>query len=163
MFFRLRKSNLSLERAVYKPAVKDSAGNVVVHPVRTTEYVGSLKAHTTYSTVPPELMEKLGVSERAELKEILKENEPKGDYWISSLHHHIHWCIHELHIRVKQNSAPESRKTLELQIKAAEVEWRAFFKAAQDVGLKRKLNRPKKPQPFADASSVQSAAGVETS
>lgn len=144
MFLRKRKSNLSLERAVYRPAEKDSAGKIVVHAVRTTEYLGSVNAYAQYSHVPAALIAKLDEAEKAELKNALKENEPKFDRWLSSLSYSLQLASKELKQCSGLTLSRDARKALETQIKAAEVEWRGFFAAAQAVGLKRKVNRRKK-------------------
>jgi len=154
MFLRIRKSNLSLERAVYKPAEKDSGGKIVVHPVRTTVYLGSVNAYTTYARAPVELLAKLDDGEKAELREALKGNEPKPNEWLSSLPRLLQYAAKELTLCVEHAASPEARKALEAQVKAVETAWNAFFKVAQDLGLKRKLNRLKKGQPKSEAKTV---------
>ena len=144
MFFRLRKSNLSLERAVYKPAEKDAQGNILVHAVRTTEYVGSISAYTVFSNISRDLLAKLDADEQAELKENLQKNEIPPDYWLSSLPRQLQRCCQELKDCAGLSKGLESRKKLELNVKEAEKEWAAFYKTAQEIGLKRKLNRAKK-------------------
>lgn len=155
MYIRLRKSNLSLERAVYTPAEKDSEGKIIVHPVRTTEYVGSMHAYTTFANVPRDLMAKLDEAEKAELKAALKDNEPKTDMWLTNLPRHLQWAAKDLTLCAELVTSPDSRKVLEAQVKAAESEWNAFFKVAQGLGLKRKVNRPKKSETAAEVKTVQ--------
>lgn len=158
MFLRKRKSNLSLERAVYKPAEKDSTGKILVHPVRTTKYLGSIKAWVQYAHVPDALLAKLDDAEKAELKDALKENEPKTDSWLNSLSSCLKLASKDLKRCAGLDLSQDRRKALETAVKAAEVEWRAFFAAAQAVGLKRKLNRPKKGKP-ADAPNTAALEG----
>jgi hypothetical protein len=153
MFIRLRKSNLSLERAVYKPAQKDLDGNVLVHPVRTTEYLGSMNAHEKFSNVPPALLAKLDEGEKAELMEALKKNDPPQDFWLAHLPRQIERSASELKVCAGLLDGPDTRKALELRVKAIEAAWNAFFKVAQDSGLKRKVNRTKKPKTEGEKST----------
>ncbi|MDR3367985.1 hypothetical protein [Rhodoferax sp.] len=153
MFLRRRKSNLSLERAVYKPAVKDSEGKIVVHPVRTTEYLGSINAYTRYGQVPNALLAKLDEAEKAELKEALKGNEPRPNAWLNTLPRYLEYAVNELVPCAELATTTETRKALVAQVKEIEAKWYAFFIAAQALGLKRKVNRPKKGQP-ADAPNT---------
>lgn len=146
MFLRIRKSNLSLERAVYKPAEKDTNGKIVVHPVRTTEYIGSMSAYAQFSKVPIELLDKLDDGEKAELKKALTKNEPKPNEWLNGLPAHLQLASTDLARCVALATSPEARKTLEAQVKLVEQAWNAFFREAQNLGLKRKVNRIKKPQ-----------------
>jgi len=154
MFFRIRKSNLSLERAVYRPAEKDPNGKIVVHAVRTTEYIGSLSAHARYSHAPVELLDKLDDAEKAELKEALKGNERKPDLWLSTLPGNLVIAARELTGCAELATSPETRKALEAQVKAVETAWNAFFKVAQGLGLKRKLNRAKKSPLKSEANTM---------
>lgn len=143
MFIRIRKSNLSLERAIYKPAEKDADGKIMVQAVRTTEYLGSMNAHEQYWRTPSELLAKLDEAEKAELKEALKGNESKPDFWLSRLPGNLGDACNDLAVCEALAKSPEARKALEAQVKAVEAAWNSFFKVAQGLGLKRKLNRGK--------------------
>jgi len=158
MFLRKRKSNLSLERAVYKPAERDSTGKIVVHPVRTTEYLGSINAYIQYAHVPVALLAKLDEAEKAELQDALKGNEPKSDSWLCTLPRYLEYAAGELAPCAELATTPEKRKALMAQVKEIESKWNAFFIAAQALGLKRKVNRPKKGKP-ADASNTEPLMG----
>ncbi len=144
MFCRTRKSNLSLERAIYKPAEKDADGKIVVHPVRTTEYVGSISKHIRFANVPADLLAKLDDDEKTVLRLALEDNEPKPDYWLANLPRYVERSAEELSACAGRISCAEERKDLEIRVKAVEAAWRRFFKTAQELGLKRKVNRPKK-------------------
>jgi hypothetical protein len=147
MFLRKRKSNLSLERAVYKPAEKDAEGKILVHPVRTTEYLGSINAYTQYANVPDALLVKLNDAEKTELKDALNSNEPKSDLWLGTLPRYLEYAAKELVSCAELAASAEARKALVAQVKAVESKWNAFFKAAQGLGLKRKVNRSIKGNP----------------
>ncbi len=144
MIFRIRKSNLSLERTVYKPANKDVQGNTLIPALRTTEYIGSMSAHAKFADVPAKLLAQLDEREKVELREFLKKNETPQDYWLSNLPCQLGRCSQELKKCAALVDGPDARKALELNIKAAEKEWVAFYKTAQELGLKRRLNRTKK-------------------
>lgn len=154
MFLRKRKSNLSLERAVYKPAEKDTDGKILVHSVRTTEYIGSMSAYLTYANAPAALLAKLDDAEKADLKEALKQNEPKADLWLSSLPNRLNLASIDLKNCAVPDITQDARKALEAHVKAAELAWSAFFKTAQSVGLRRSVNRQKKAQPEPAATAA---------
>ena len=155
MFIRKRNANLSLERAIYKPAVKDAQGTIITHPVRTTDYVGSVKSYTCFANVSPVLLEKLSDEEKTELREALKENEPKSDYWLDRLANSIRYAAGEIKtcVDVSDGSDTVKRKQLEVKIKAIDDAWLHFFKTAQEHGLKRKARGPAKAPPSPDKSS----------
>jgi hypothetical protein len=144
MFIRKRKSNWSIERAVYKPAVKDTEGTVVTHPVRTTEYVGSLKSWERYGNVASDLLDKLTDAEKLELKDALKGNELQPDFWLSQLDSSLRRAAGEIRACVELSSGADvtQRKSLDAKIKAIDAAWEFFFRTAQDHGLKRRSRRP---------------------
>lgn len=146
MFIRKRNSNWSLERAVYKPAVKDPQGTIVTHPVRTTEYVGSLKGWERYAEVSSDLLEKLTEAEKLELKDALKGNEVRPDFWLNQLDSDIRRAAGELRVCVELSSGADvsKRKLLEAKMKLIDEAWAYFFKTAQDHGLKRRSRQPGK-------------------
>lgn len=158
MFLRKRKSNLSIERAIYRPAQKDADGNIVVHPVRTTEYLGSMNAYATYTDAPIDLLAKLDDSEKAELKEFLKVNEPKVDRWLVGLPKSLEWAARDLTLCAGFASSKEDRNALDGYVKAAEQAWNAFYKNAQTLGLKRTVNRRKKTPATSEAKGAEPQA-----
>lgn len=158
MFIRKRNANLSLERAIYKPAVKDAQGTIITHPVRTTDYVGSVNLYTRFDNVPGDLLEKLSDDEKAELREALKENEPRPDLWLSQLAFVIRRAAGEIKTCVDSIDGSEGvkKKELEVTMKAVDEAWVHFFKTAQEHGLKRKARRPTKAPPSPDKCSPPS-------
>lgn len=155
MFIRKRNSNWSIERAIYKPAVKDKQGTIITHPVRTTDYVGSVKSYTCFASVSPYLLEKLSDEEKTELQEALKENEPKSDYWLDRLASSIRYAAGEIKtcVDISGGSDMVTRKQLEAKIKAIDDAWLHFFQTAQAHGLKRKARGPAKAPPSPDKGS----------
>lgn len=160
MFIRKRNANLSLERAVYRPAVKDAQGTILTHPVRTTDYIGSVRSYTRFASVPGDLLEKLSGEERAELQEALKENEPRRDLWLSQLAFIIGHAASEIKTCVDSIGGSEGvkKKELEVTMKAIDDAWTHFFKTAQEHGLKRKARRPLKAPPSSDKGSSAAQA-----
>jgi hypothetical protein len=148
MFLRKRKFNLSLERAVYKPAVKDAEGIIITHPVRTTEYLGSVKSHSRFEDVSNSLLQKLSDEEKLELKDALKDNEPRVDYWFYQLANSLQYAAGEIKSCVDSIGGGDTvkKKQVEAQMKAIDAAWLDFFKTAQVHGLKRKARRPSKAQ-----------------
>ena len=153
MFIRERKFNWSLERAVYKPAVEDTGGAIITHPVRTTEYLGSIKSYSRFAHVSGELLEKLSDEEKSQLRDALKGNEPQHDLWLGQLDYAIRHAAAEIKACVDMSSGENvaKRKLLEAKMKAIDDAWNHFFKSAQDHGLKRKSRRAVKALPPADA------------
>lgn len=149
MFIRKRNSNWSLERAVYKPAVKDAQGTIITHPVRTTEYVGSVKGYGRFAHVPGALLERLSEEEKGELREALRGNEPQPDYWLNQLDQMIRRAATEIQVCVAVLVGADAgkRKLLDAKMRAIDDAWRHFFKTAQEHGLKRKSKPPAKVQP----------------
>lgn len=134
MFIRKRNTNISLERAVYKPAVKDAQGAIIAHPVRTTDYIGSVKSYTCFASVSPVLLEKLSDEEKTELRKALKENETKPDYWLERLANSMRYAAGEIKACVDISGGTDmvKRKQLEAKIKAIDDAWLHFFKTAQE-------------------------------
>jgi hypothetical protein len=158
MFLRKRKSNLSLERAVYRPAQKDADGKIIVHPVRTTEYLGSMNAYSTYACAPVDLLARLDDSEKTELKEFLKVNEPKIDRWLVGLPKSLEGAARDLTLCAGLASSKADRNALDCYVKAAEQAWNAFYKNAQALGLKRTVNRRKKTPATSEAKAAEPRA-----
>lgn len=144
MYLRRRNLNLSIERAIYEPAKRDAHGNICKPAVRTTRYVGSIKSYARFCEVPSEVISQLSEEERAELQEVLRCNEPKPftsiDYAISSLHS----AARELSTGTEKLKQADIKKLLEGKIKSIDAAWEAFFKAAQEQGLKRKRKSARK-------------------
>lgn len=158
MFIRRRKENWSLERAVYKPAVKDAQGNIITHPVRTTEYVGSVKSYSRFAYVKVDLLQKLSEEEKAALRDALKENEPKPDRRLNQLANTIRCAAGDIKASVDSGSGSDvaTRKQLEATIKGIDDAWLYFFKTAQEHGLKRKARRPTKALTQPEAGNAPS-------
>lgn len=156
MFIRRRKENWSLERAVYKPAVKDAQGNIIKHPVRTTEYLGSVNSYSLFAYVKVDLLQKLSEEEKAELRDALKKNEPKPDRRLNQLAGAIRCAAGDIKASVDSVSGCDvaTRKQLEVTIKGIDDAWLYFFKTAQDYGLKRKARRPSKAPTQPEAGSI---------
>lgn len=146
MYLRKRKSNLSIERAVYEPAQKDSLGNVIKPAVRSTLYLGSIPSFTSFNNVPKELLQQLTEAERLELRDALKANEPKPLGTLGRIPATLEIATLEIRNFVKEHGPAEAKRLLDLKMKAADAAWAAFFKAAQDHGLKRKGRASKKPK-----------------
>lgn len=153
MYLRRRNLNLSIERAIYEPAKKDANGNVCKPAVRTTHYVGSIKTYARFCEVPSEVISQLSEEERAELQEVLRCNEPKPftsiDYAISSLNS----AVRELSSSSEKLKQTDIKKLLEGKIKSIDAAWDAFFRAAQEQGLKRKRKSVRK-SPASDSPSA---------
>lgn len=153
MYLRRRNLNLSIERAIYEPAKKDANGNVCKPAVRTTRYVGSIKSYARFCDVPSEVISQLSDDERTELQEVLRCNEPRPfqsiDYAISSLNS----AARELSSGPEKLKHEDVKKLLEGKIKSIDAAWEAFFKAAQEQGLKRKRKSVRK-SPVSDSPSA---------
>lgn len=146
MYLRKRNSNLSIERAIYEPAKKDSMGNIITVAVRSTHYVGSIHSFTPFSGVPKEILQQLTEAEKLELKDALKANEPKPFGSFDRIPVTLEIAALEIRAFVKEHGAVEAKRLLDSKMKAAHAAWTAFFKAAQDYGLKRNRRASKKPK-----------------
>lgn len=156
MYLRKRKFNLSIERATYEPAKKDALGNIVKPAVRSTRYIGSLPSFAPFSDVPKELLQQLTEVEKQELKEALKKNEPTPFGSLDHIPTNLENAAFELRNCVREHGAIEAKKLLDQKIRAADAAWAAFFRAAQDLGLKRNRRVTKKPKVLTQAQSAQS-------
>jgi hypothetical protein len=159
VFIRKRNKNWSMERAIYRPAIKDVNGTTVTHAVRTTEYIGSIKEYARFANLPDELIEKLSEEEKVELREALKCNEPRQDMWLSLLCSTIRCAASEIKACAEASSADAAKKKLlESTMKGIDEAWAHFFTTAQDHGLKRRARRPTKvkTQPGAGSTTDQS-------
>jgi hypothetical protein len=148
-----------MERAIYRPAIKDVNGTTVTHAVRTTEYIGSIKEYARFANLPDELIEKLSEEEKVELREALKCNEPRQDMWLSLLCSTIRCAASEIKACAEASSADAAKKKLlESTMKGIDEAWAHFFTTAQDHGLKRRARRPTKvkTQPGAGSTTDQS-------
>ena len=143
MFIRKRKSNLSLERAIYKPAQKDAQGNVIQLAVRTTEYLGSVSAGGRFAEVSSTLLEKLTDVEKNELRSALAANEISPDFWLSQLDALIRKAADDISVCVGRCESADvgTKKRLELKVKAINDAWYHFVRTAQSHGLKRRSRR----------------------
>lgn len=149
MFIRKRKSNLSLERAIYRPAQKDATGNVVQHAVRTTEYLGSVDAYSRFTNVSSAVLAQLSDAEKTELRNALAANEISADFWLNQLDHLIRRAADEIKACVDMNGGANvvAKKRLEAKIKAINDAWGIFVRTAQAHGLKRRSRRLVKVDP----------------
>lgn len=144
-----------MERAIYRPAIKDANGTTVTHAVRTTEYIGSVKESARFAHLPDELIEKLSEEEKVELREALKCNEPSEDMWLSLLGNTIRYAANEIKACAEASSADAAkRKLLEARMKGIDESWTHFFATAQDHGLKRRLRRAAKVKAPPEAGSI---------
>ncbi len=146
MYLRKRNSNLSIERAIYEPAQKDALGNVIKPAVRTTRYIGSISAYSSFSRVPAELLQQLTESEVFELKEALKGNEPSAFAYLDSVPISLMRATKEISACIDEFGVNNARKMLEKRMKAIDEAWVSFFKTAQDQGLKRRRKALRKPK-----------------
>lgn len=148
-----------MERAIYRPAIKDANGTTVTHAVRTTEYIGSVKESVRFAHLPDELTEKLSEEEKVELREALKCNEPSEDMWLSLLGNAIRYAANEIKACTEASSADAAkRQLLQATMKGIDESWAHFFATAQDHGLKRRARRPAKvkAEPEAGITTGQS-------
>lgn len=155
MYLRIRNSNLSIERAVYEPAVKDSQGNVIKPAVRSTLYIGSFRASRPFGRVPQEILQQLSDIEKQELKEALKENEPKRFQSFDLVPDILQLAASEIRTFAIESGSKETKRQLDLKMKAADVAWATFFKAAQEHGLKRNKRASKRPEVRFEPPNVQ--------
>jgi hypothetical protein len=84
----------------------------------------------------------------------LKGNESKPDFWLSRLPCNLGDACNDLAVCEALATSPEARKALEAQVKAVEAAWNSFFKVAQGLGLKRKLNRGKQSPAKREANAM---------
>lgn len=140
VFIRPRKSNLSLERPLYQPAVKDAQGKLLKLPKRSTLYLGSVKAHARFRDVPEELLDKLTDEEREQLRKALQPNEPRPDQSLSVLPYSLNRATDELR-SLAADKSPENIEQLKLKLRAVETAWNGLLKTAYVVGLRRKVKK----------------------
>jgi hypothetical protein len=146
MYLRKRNSNLSIERAVYEPAIKDEQGAIIKAAVRTTAYIGSIGVHERYRAVPDKILERLSEEEKEELRKALATNEPDPHFWLDELPGYMGLAARQLRDNSKGLANPEEKKSMEARVKRISEAWDKFFKEAQDCGLKRKAKRSSKPK-----------------
>jgi hypothetical protein len=143
MYLRKRNSNISIEKAIYTPAQKDDQGCVTKAVVRSTRYLGSVKVWTQFKDVPQKILQELSAEETAELQRELAPNQPKEFSALERLSYALSSASNDLQGCVAKYGLEEAKKVLEARMKAADDAWSAFFKTAQDLGLKRKPRRAK--------------------
>lgn len=150
MYLRKRNSNISIEKAVYVPAIKDERGTITTPAVRTTAYIGSIRERTRYNAVPDNILGRLSDEEKDELRKVLAHNEPDPYFWLDGLPHDMGMAALQLRENSKGVANPDTKKLMEAKVKKISDAWEKFFKTAQDCGLKRKSKRsrmPKKTEP----------------
>lgn len=143
MYLRKRNSNISIEKAIYTPAQKDDQGCVIKAVVRSTKYLGSVKVWTQFKDVPQKILQELSAEEIAELQKELAPNQPKEFSSLERLSYTLSSASSDLQGCVAKYGLEEAKKLLEARMKTADEAWTAFFKTAQDLGLKRKPRRAK--------------------
>ncbi|CDS51071.1 hypothetical protein [Polaromonas sp. CG9_12] len=79
-----------------------------------------MNAYATYADAPIDLLAKLDDSEKAELKEFLKINEPKVDRWLIGLPRSLELAARDLTHCAGLASSKEDKITLDAYVKAAE-------------------------------------------
>jgi hypothetical protein len=141
MYLRKRNSNLSIEKAVYEPAIKDQQGTITKPAVRTTAYIGSIGVRTRYSAVPDKILGRLSDEEKDELRKALAHNEPDPYFWLDGLPHDMGMAALQLRENSRGVANQETKKLMDAKVKKISEAWEKFFKTAQDCGLKRKSKR----------------------
>lgn len=138
MYLRERKSNISIEKAIYIPAQKNEHGAVVKPAVRSTKYIGSIYSWTRFKNVPQKILLELTAEELSELQNALAGNEPKELANLDSLPHSLEAASRDLKACVSKYGREEAKRVLEISLKAVDKAWSEYFKSAQSVGLKRR-------------------------
>jgi len=141
MYLRVRNLNMSIERAIYEPAVKDENGLELKPVVRSTQYLGSISIRCPYGAVPDVILERLTDDEKSELKVALIKNEPNPQFWLDSIGRYLELAAGEMKLLSVPGMDASSKIRFELQVKQASKAWEKFFRTAQECGLKRKPNR----------------------
>ena len=138
MYLRVRNLNLSIERAVYEPAVRDENGQELKPAVRSTHYLGSISTNCAYRSVPAAILERMTDGEKSELKTALIKNEPNPQFWLDSIARNLELAAGEMRRLSDRGLDSQSKGRLETQVKNASRAWGTFFRTAQECGLKRK-------------------------
>ncbi len=154
MYLRERKSNVSIEKAIYVPAQKNEQGVVIKPAVRSTKYLGSIYSWTRFKHVPEKVLVELNAEEISELQYALAKNEPKEFSDLDALPHSLAIASRDLKDCVAKHGHEEAKKVLAMRLKAVDKAWAEFFGTAQALGLKRKAKRA------ATKSAAQSTAAM---
>jgi hypothetical protein len=149
MYLRERKTNISIERAIYLPVQRDEKRTVVKAAVRSTKYIGSIHTWTRFDGVPRKILDELTEEEKSELRRALAKNEPRDLASFEALPFSLANASRDLKDCVSKHGLEEAKRMLEIRLKSVDTAWAEYFKTAQALGLKRKSRQAvtAKPKP----------------